>query len=86
MQEDIELPPYDNVNLECRIASLEIMIKLIVKSLSSSDQSALFHYANIEIDRIKEKLSFDKYPDIAQTLKDSYLSDILPERNPNMED
>lgn len=86
MKDDMKLPPYDNVNLECRIVSLEIMVKLIIEYLSSTDRSALARYADTELDRIKKDLSFDRYPDIAQTLKDSYLSDILPERNPNMED
>ncbi|EMD3064476.1 hypothetical protein ACV2HG_20000 [Salmonella enterica subsp. enterica serovar Pomona] len=79
-------PPFDNINLDCRIASLEIMVRLIIKSLSSADQYALSHFADTELDRIKEHLPFEKYPDIAQTLKDNYMSNVLPHRSPNIED
>ncbi|EEG3099191.1 hypothetical protein N0D16_003327 [Salmonella enterica] len=79
-------PPFDNINLDCRIASLEIISRLIIESLSPADRSALHLYANIELDRIKESLSFEKYPGITQTIKDCYLHDILPERDPNQED
>ncbi|EBV7377250.1 hypothetical protein AA550_20050 [Salmonella enterica subsp. enterica serovar Gaminara] len=79
-------PPFDNINLDCRIASLEIMVRLIIKSLSSADQSALSYFADTELDRIKEYLPFEKYPEIAQTLKDNYMNDALPHRSQNIED
>ncbi|STD29344.1 Uncharacterised protein [Edwardsiella tarda] len=80
------IPPFDSVNLDCRIAALEIILSLIIKSLSPADRTALSHYADLELDRIKQDVSFERYPDLAQTIKDCYLSETTPLREPNIED
>lgn len=82
----INEPPFDSANLDNRIAALEIMVKLIIKSLSSADKSALGYFANEELDRIKDEINPDRYPDIAQVMHECYLQEVLPERSPNMED
>lgn len=80
-------PPFDTANLDNRLAALEVMVRLIVKSLSPADNAALLRLlADLELDRLKEEINYDRYPDFAQTLYDFYLQDLLPERSLELED
>ncbi|TNL00595.1 hypothetical protein CYD30_28765 [Kosakonia cowanii] len=79
-------PPFDRANLDNRIAALEMMVSLIVKSLNNSDLTALAHLADAELDRIKTEIDPGRYPDMAQVLHYCYLQDVLPERMPGLED
>ncbi|QXC99352.1 hypothetical protein [Klebsiella sp. PL-2018] len=83
----INKPPFDKANLDNRLAALELMVRLIVKSLSPSDNAALLRIlADLELDRLKEEINPHRYPDLTQTLYDFYLQDLLPERSLELED
>ncbi|ELE1936255.1 hypothetical protein RDB90_004843 [Salmonella enterica] len=86
----MSVPPFTNLYIEERIASLEILMYSLINSLDRSHNKNIIDNLDADYTRMDIEASLNEYDENRwiplQNLYWSYLYNVLPDRNPGLEE